>query len=123
MPAADVQRIHAAVVAAFADPAVKEAMAKQGNVINVAPADKAHALLPQRDGQVRATGEEGGRRGAVIWPDEFGRLLFLCRHDPAQVREQLAGRVLTRAQAGALRDEISTDEITPLPAWCTSTPR
>jgi 3-isopropylmalate/(R)-2-methylmalate dehydratase large subunit len=45
----------------------------------------------------------------------FGRLLFLCR-DPALVREQLAGRDLTRAQAGALRDDISTDEITPLPA-------
>ena len=44
------KRVHAAMVAAFADPAVKEAMAKQGNVINIAPADKAHALLPQRDG-------------------------------------------------------------------------
>ena len=41
MSAAEVQRTHAAVVAAFADPAVKEAMAKQGNVINVAPADQA----------------------------------------------------------------------------------
>ena len=46
---------------------------------------------------------------------KFGRMLFLSR-DPARVREQLAGRDLTRAQAGALRDEISTDEITPLPA-------
>jgi 3-isopropylmalate/(R)-2-methylmalate dehydratase large subunit len=46
---------------------------------------------------------------------DFGRLLLLCR-DPARVREQLAGRVLGRAQAGALRDDISTDEITPLPA-------
>ena len=45
----------------------------------------------------------------------FGRILFLSR-DPARVREQLAGRVLAREQAGALRDEISTDEITPLPA-------
>jgi hypothetical protein len=36
-----VQRVHAAVVSAFADPAGKEAMAKQGNVINVGPADKA----------------------------------------------------------------------------------
>ena len=45
----------------------------------------------------------------------LGRVLFLSR-DPALVREQLAGRVLTREQAGALRDEISTDEITPLPA-------
>jgi len=41
LPAAEVQRVHAAVVSAFADPTVKEAMAKQGNVINVAPADKA----------------------------------------------------------------------------------
>jgi tripartite-type tricarboxylate transporter receptor subunit TctC len=41
LPAAEVQRMHAAVVAAFADPAVKEAMAKQGNVIDVGPADKA----------------------------------------------------------------------------------
>ncbi len=41
LPAAEVQRVHAAVVSAFADPAVMEAMAKQGNVINVAPADKA----------------------------------------------------------------------------------
>ncbi len=35
MSAADVKRVHDAVTAAFADPAVKEAMAKQGNVINV----------------------------------------------------------------------------------------
>lgn len=41
LPAAEVQRVHAAVVAAFADPAVKEAMARMGNVINVVPADKA----------------------------------------------------------------------------------
>jgi tripartite-type tricarboxylate transporter receptor subunit TctC len=41
LPAAEVQRVHAAVVSAFGDAAVKEAMAKQGNVINVAPADKA----------------------------------------------------------------------------------
>ncbi len=41
MAAADVQRIHKAVVAAFDDAAVKEAMAKQGNVINVQPQDKA----------------------------------------------------------------------------------
>lgn len=38
---AEVQRVHAAVVAAFDDPLVKEAMAKQGNVINVAPPEKA----------------------------------------------------------------------------------
>lgn len=43
-----------------------------------------------------------------------GRLLFLCQ-DPALVQAQLTGRRLTRAEAGALRDDISTDEITPVP--------
>jgi len=41
MAAAEVRRVHEAVAAAFADPAVKEAMAKQGNVINVGTADQA----------------------------------------------------------------------------------
>lgn len=41
LPAADVQRVHAAVAAAFADPEVKDAMARQGNVIHVGPADAA----------------------------------------------------------------------------------
>ncbi|MEN9627797.1 MAG: 3-isopropylmalate/(R)-2-methylmalate dehydratase large subunit [Pseudomonadota bacterium] len=44
-----------------------------------------------------------------------GRLLFLC-DDPARVTAQLAGAVLHGAQAGALRNDISTDEISPLPA-------
>jgi tripartite-type tricarboxylate transporter receptor subunit TctC len=35
MAAGDVKRVHDAVVAAFADPTVKEAMTKQGNTINV----------------------------------------------------------------------------------------
>jgi tripartite-type tricarboxylate transporter receptor subunit TctC len=35
LPPADVNRIHDAVAAAFADPDVREAMAKQGNTINV----------------------------------------------------------------------------------------
>lgn len=34
LPAADVKRIHAAVVAAYASPEVREAMTKQGNIIN-----------------------------------------------------------------------------------------
>ena len=42
------------------------------------------------------------------------KVLWLCA-DPAQVRAQLAGASLTQAQAGALRDDISTDEISPLP--------
>jgi len=41
MAAADVKRVHDAVVAAFADPAVKEAMARQGNVINVSGSEVA----------------------------------------------------------------------------------
>ena len=41
LPAAQVKRVHDAVVAAFADAEVKEAMAKQGNVINVGASDKA----------------------------------------------------------------------------------
>jgi 3-isopropylmalate/(R)-2-methylmalate dehydratase large subunit len=45
----------------------------------------------------------------------FGRRLFLSV-DPALVRAQLAGRDLSRAEASALRDDISTDEITPLPS-------
>ena len=39
MAAVDVKRVHDAVVATFADPAVKDAMAKQGNVINVSSSD------------------------------------------------------------------------------------
>jgi tripartite-type tricarboxylate transporter receptor subunit TctC len=38
---AEVQRVHDAVVAAFDDAEVREAMARQGNVINVGAADKA----------------------------------------------------------------------------------
>ena len=41
LAASEVQRIHAALVSAFADPAVRETMARQGNVINVQPADRA----------------------------------------------------------------------------------
>ena len=41
------------------------------------------------------------------------RILFLCA-DPRLVALQLAGDDLTRDQAGSLRDDISTDEITPL---------
>ena len=41
-------------------------------------------------------------------------VLYLCT-SPALVRAQLAGQRLTRAQAGALRNDISTDEISPLP--------
>ncbi len=45
MPAAEVKRVNAAVVAAFADAGVKEAMAKQGNVINVTTPEAAQAFV------------------------------------------------------------------------------
>jgi 3-isopropylmalate/(R)-2-methylmalate dehydratase large subunit len=41
------------------------------------------------------------------------RVLFLAT-DPALIRAQLAGGRVTPAQAGALRDDVSTDEITPV---------
>ena len=44
-----------------------------------------------------------------------GRILFLCA-DPERVEAQLLGADLTRAEAGALRDDVSTDEITPIPS-------
>ena len=42
-----------------------------------------------------------------------GRVLFLAA-DPERITAQLGGADLDRAAAGPLRDEISTDEITPL---------
>jgi tripartite-type tricarboxylate transporter receptor subunit TctC len=45
MAAGDVKRVHDAVVAAFADPAVKEAMAKQGNTINVSSTEFAQTYF------------------------------------------------------------------------------
>ena len=43
-----------------------------------------------------------------------GRILYLAASEEA-IRAQLAGRRLARAEAGALRDDVSTDEITPVP--------
>ncbi|HYJ11788.1 MAG TPA: aconitase family protein [Polyangiaceae bacterium] len=43
-----------------------------------------------------------------------GRVLWLCQ-DGSLLRAQLAGRDLSESEAGALRDRVSTDEITP--AW------
>ena len=42
-----------------------------------------------------------------------GRILYLCA-DPARIDAQLAGTDLAPAEVGALRDDVSTDEITPL---------
>ena len=41
------------------------------------------------------------------------KLLYLTQN-PDLVQAQLSGRVINRAQAGALRDDVSTDEITPV---------
>src|ERR1700730_12632649 len=42
-----------------------------------------------------------------------GRVLYLSQ-DPQCIRAQLAGKAVSRAEAGALRDNVSTDEITPV---------
>jgi tripartite-type tricarboxylate transporter receptor subunit TctC len=47
LPAADVKRINAAVAAAFATPEVREAMAKQGNTINVSTPEYAAQFFPK----------------------------------------------------------------------------
>ncbi len=47
---------------------------------------------------------------------DFGaapRILYLAE-DPGVVRRELAGEALTLAQAGSLRNDVSTDEITPV---------
>jgi tripartite-type tricarboxylate transporter receptor subunit TctC len=60
MAPAEVQRAHAAVVTAFNDPAVKEAMAKQGNVINVAPADQAMPFFRSEMAKYAASVKKAG---------------------------------------------------------------
>ncbi|SAL56111.1 isopropylmalate isomerase large subunit [Caballeronia terrestris] len=47
-----------------------------------------------------------------------GRALYLS-NDPGIVRAQLAGEPTTRQQAGPLRDNVSTDEITPVTVMLT----
>ena len=41
------------------------------------------------------------------------KILYLSQ-DPSVIRRQLAGDTLTREQAAPLRDDVSTDEITPV---------
>jgi tripartite-type tricarboxylate transporter receptor subunit TctC len=45
LPAASVKKTHEALVTAFADPAVKEAMAKQGNTISISTPEQAQAAF------------------------------------------------------------------------------
>lgn len=47
-----------------------------------------------------------------------GKVLYLTR-DPDTIDAQFAGRALTRQEAGALRDDVSTDEITPVTVMLT----
>ncbi len=42
---ANVKKAHDAVVSAFADPAVKEVMAKQGNTINISTPEQAQSAF------------------------------------------------------------------------------
>ncbi|WP_291380239.1 MULTISPECIES: aconitase family protein [Achromobacter] len=51
---------------------------------------------------------------AVSVLDAPARLLFLTQ-DPSRVTAQLGGAALTLPEAAPLRDDISTDEITPVP--------
>jgi 3-isopropylmalate/(R)-2-methylmalate dehydratase large subunit len=44
-----------------------------------------------------------------------GRVLFLS-DDPNKIDAQLAGADLSLEEGGRLRDDVSTDEITPLPS-------
>jgi tripartite-type tricarboxylate transporter receptor subunit TctC len=60
LPATDVKRINAAVISAFADPAVMEAMAKQGNVINVSTPERAQAFFKSEMAKYAALVKKAG---------------------------------------------------------------
>ena len=54
LPAAEVKRLHDAVVAAFADPEVRAAMARQENVINPStPAGAGHFMRSEQERYAR----------------------------------------------------------------------
>lgn len=60
LASAEVQKVHAALVTAFNDPAVKEAMAKQGNVINVGAADQAMQFFRSEKAKYAALVKKAG---------------------------------------------------------------
>ena len=60
MKADDVKRVHDAVVAAFNDPGVKEAMAKQGNVINVSTTEYAQNFFKSEMAKYAAIVKKAG---------------------------------------------------------------
>ena len=65
LPAAQVKRLHDAVVAAFATPEVKDAMAKQENIINPIDARSRGRVLQERAGALREAGQEGQHHAGV----------------------------------------------------------
>jgi tripartite-type tricarboxylate transporter receptor subunit TctC len=60
LPAAQVQKVREAFVAAFQDPAVMEAMAKQGNTINVSTPEQAQATFKRELGKYAALSKKVG---------------------------------------------------------------
>ena len=60
LSSAEVQRVHAALVTAFNDPVVKDAMSKQGNVINVGPADQAMQFFRSEKAKYAALVKKAG---------------------------------------------------------------
>ena len=67
MTAVTVKKVHDAVVAAFNDPAVSEAMAKQGNTIRVSKHGQDAGRVSQRAGEIRRPGQESRPRAAVAF--------------------------------------------------------
>ena len=59
------------------------------------------------------SGDTAASSAPAVAFDAPRKLLFLSQ-DPACVRRQLGGAQLTLAEAGPLRDDVSTDEITPV---------
>ena len=115
LPPADVKRLHDAVSAAFASAEVKEAMAKQGNTINVSTPEARGAVLPQRDGEVRQAREEGRDRAAVTLLRFRPRGAVPERRPGARARAARRRSDSRSRRPAPLRDDVSTDEITPLP--------
>ena len=60
LPAADVKRVHAAVTAAFTDPAVKELMDKQGNTISISAPEQTAALFKSERAKYAALVKKAG---------------------------------------------------------------
>ncbi|RYX93748.1 MAG: tripartite tricarboxylate transporter substrate binding protein [Comamonadaceae bacterium] len=60
LPSAQVKKAHEAVVTAFADPAVKETMAKQGNTINISSTEQAQAAFKRELAKYAALVKKAG---------------------------------------------------------------